>query len=1121
MRKTQAVETPAERITTFTYDDQNQLETLTQKGDANTSSATISFSYDSNGNIASITDALGHRLEVLEYDIAGNPLKIKDYLGFIWHYHYDVDERLKSITDPLNQTTSYEYDAAGNLTAVIDEAKNRWAFAYNLSDKLTQVVNPLQHNKKLIYNLDLRPIQVIDEEGKSHYSSYDNEGRLLTAIDGAGNEIVHHYDETPSNPVDSRVPVKIEFPTYSQLLSFDRLLRVTGITEVLDDNTRYSSHYEYDVGGNLTSYTDQQDNSTGYEYDALGRLIQITDALEGVTHYTYDARSNVIAITDANQNVTRYEYDKNDNLVKIIRPNEEATQYEYDAADNQTAKIDPQGQKVAYQYDELSRLTQVDYYAADNQTQPVKTVSLTYDYVGNLLSIEDGTTSAAYTYDALGRQKTERVNYGPFSLNYAYEYYANGLKKSFTGPSGKKVTYSYDDNNRLSAIDIPNAGRITYNQYHWNSPAKITLPGGSQVNLDYDPVMRLQSKVVKDPLKQVLMNYQYEYSPTDSLTKKITEHGEYRYEYDKLYRLLKATNPVLDDEHYTYDPLGNRLTASQVTEEATYDSNNALLSDNGAAFEYLNHNLVKKTKGDQVTHYDYNIENRLTEVKEDNTPLANYGYDPFGRRLWKEVEGVKTYFLYSDEGLVGEYDENGVEIKGYGYLPDSFWTSDPLFQTQNGSYYWYQNDQLGTPQKLTDNQGNIVWEAHYKAFGEAQVETDLIDNPLRFPGQYFDTETELHYNYQRDYDPSTGRYLQFDPIGLEGGLNGYLYAHSDPVNLYDPTGEIAPIIGIAATQYARCLAACAATNVIANAIGGAACGFVENNCWSSCLNPLNWGGRRPKLGKPRKSSPPESCPLPNCFSAGTLVHTEEGLKPIEEIQISEKVLSMDENTGTTSYQLVTDLIQGERQYRLVKITLDSGKSIEATAEHPFYIKGKGWNPASSLSVGQVLELHDGTLVVVKEVLTRVRRDLVYNLTVANTHNYFVGEDGVLVHNATGLRWNKGCLGPNDLDWRNTGKTLKDALNEAFKRTGQTCEEFQVTKWAKNVYGKSRPVEYRGPNQAEVNIDFPHEKELDKHGKWQTGPDAPHVGWQFGKKPKTVGHILLKEVPCGRTNSFDE
>ena len=108
---------------------------------------------------------------------------------------------------------------------------------------------------------------------------------------------------------------------------------------------------------------------------------------------------------------------------------------------------------------------------------------------------------------------------------------------------------------------------------------------------------------------------------------------------------------------------------------------------------------------------------------------------------------------------------------------------------------------------------------------------------------------------------------------------------------------------------------------------------------------------------------------------------------------------MDENTGKTSYQLVTDLIQGERQYRLVEITLYSGKSIEATAEHPFYIKGKGWNPASSLKVGQVLELHNGTTVVVKEVDTSVRRDFVYNLSVANTHNYFVGEDGVLVHNA--------------------------------------------------------------------------------------------------------------------------
>ncbi len=106
----------------------------------------------------------------------------------------------------------------------------------------------------------------------------------------------------------------------------------------------------------------------------------------------------------------------------------------------------------------------------------------------------------------------------------------------------------------------------------------------------------------------------------------------------------------------------------------------------------------------------------------------------------------------------------------------------------------------------------------------------------------------------------------------------------------------------------------------------------------------------------------------------------------------------DERTETTSYQPVMAVIQGEKQYQIIKITLDSGESIEATAEHPFYIKGKGWNPASSLKVGQALQLHNGTTVVVKEIDTSVRVGKVYNLTVANTHNYFVGGDGVLVHN---------------------------------------------------------------------------------------------------------------------------
>jgi len=137
----------------------------------------------------------------------------------------------------------------------------------------------------------------------------------------------------------------------------------------------------------------------------------------------------------------------------------------------------------------------------------------------------------------------------------------------------------------------------------------------------------------------------------------------------------------------------------------------------------------------------------------------------------------------------------------------------------------------------------------------------------------------------------------------------------------------------------------------------------------------------------------------NSFTADTLVHTENGLKPISEIKVGDKVLSYDERTETTRYQPVMAVIQGEQRYQLILITLDSGESIEATAEHPFYINGKGWNPANSLKVGQALQLHNGTTVVIKEIDTSVRLEKVYNITVANTHNYFVGVDGVLVHNA--------------------------------------------------------------------------------------------------------------------------
>jgi RHS repeat-associated protein len=181
------------------------------------------------------------------------------------------------------------------------------------------------------------------------------------------------------------------------------------------------------------------------------------------------------------------------------------------------------------------------------------------------------------------------------------------------------------------------------------------------------------------------------------------------------------------------------------------------------------------------------VEDRLVRVENEiDSVIAKYYYDPFGRRLWKEVDSVRTYFLYSDEGLIGEYDQNGAEIRSYGYAPNSIWTTDPLFVKSANAYYWYQNDHAGTPQKIIDTSGRVVWSAVYDSFGNIQIETAEIVNNLRFAGQYHDAETGLYYNLNRYYDPATGRYLRTDPYG--DGLNLFAYVFNRPNNFIDPQG---------------------------------------------------------------------------------------------------------------------------------------------------------------------------------------------------------------------------------------------------------------------------------------------------------------------------------------------
>ena len=113
---------------------------------------------------------------------------------------------------------------------------------------------------------------------------------------------------------------------------------------------------------------------------------------------------------------------------------------------------------------------------------------------------------------------------------------------------------------------------------------------------------------------------------------------------------------------------------------------------------------------------------------------------------------------------------------------------------QGSQYYFYHNDHLGTPQQMTSVSGAVVWAAEFGAFGKAQVdEGSSVVNNLRFPGQYYDSETGLHYNWNRYYEPGSGRYLRVDPVGFEDGANLFVYANNNPLKQSDYTGELSDV----------------------------------------------------------------------------------------------------------------------------------------------------------------------------------------------------------------------------------------------------------------------------------------------------------------------------------------
>ncbi|MFH1147589.1 MAG: right-handed parallel beta-helix repeat-containing protein [Pseudomonadota bacterium] len=780
VQRIEAAGIAGERITEYTYDVHGNRLTMKRTGDAATAEAITRMEYDEKGNLLNITDPEGNTTR-FTCDIMGNILARTDARAMIWFYAYDSPGRLMSKTDPLGSTTRSVYDGSGNRIKETDAEERTTTYDYNDNNRLVQVTDPAGNLIRFSYDDAGNLIELTDAEGKTIAYDYDPDGRVRIITDGNGNRISMQYEDFadlsyPFNTGGSGRPASIVYPTYEKRFTFDGRGREILAKEIGDAGVENSVESAYDLCGNVTGRTDSKGRTTHYEYDELNRLIRITRPENSATEYTYDDRDNVIAVRDSCGNVTRFEYDRNDRMTKEIRPLGRETHYFYNEAGSLSARVDAKGQRMAYGYDYAGRLTRVEYFTEADSDTPVRTVEFTYDKGGNLTSYHDGVTSAEYTYDGASRKTGEKVDYGAFELSCSHTYYKNGKRQGFAAPGGVSWQYGYDGNNQLESIFIPDQGYITCEAYTWNKVKSTSFPGGTRSEYIYDPFMRLESLSVEDPAENTILSHSYTYDGDASdILEKRTEGGGYSYVYDGLHRLLEAVSPDLGQETFTYDACGNMLTATGRLGTCSYNSNNELLGFGEFSFGFdANGHTVEKTFGEHRLNYSYDAGNRPAAVEENGTCLAAYYYDPFGRRLWKDAGGIRTYFFYAGEDLVGEYDQNGQETVTYGYDPESRGLSAPLFAKTGSGYSFFLHDISGNPVKAIAANGGIVWSADYDSFGKARVDaSSAIVNNFRAGGAYYDQETGLYCHGSRFFDPDLGRYLQPDPEAWKTGTNPY------------------------------------------------------------------------------------------------------------------------------------------------------------------------------------------------------------------------------------------------------------------------------------------------------------------------------------------------------------
>jgi len=824
-----------ERVWSYGYNAQGLLQSV--DGPRTDVQDITEFEYDTNGNRTAVINALGHRSEVIAVNERGLPEQVRDANGLVTELKYNSRGWLTSKTvqsDKGDSTTVYHYSGISDYG-----------------------------NQGLISSVTL-------PNGEEITYEYDSARRLVAQHNKAGERLEYSLD-MEGNRTEQRIYNATGALTFSQAQVFDELSRL--LASIGADGNAIG--YGYDKAGNRTSATDALGHNTSYAYDALNRLIATTDALDGAIKHTYDNANRVTSITDQRGLSTQYRYNSFGNKIAQVSPDTGETQYGYDEAGNMVSKTDARGVLTEYRYDVLGRVTDVIYPAAnddnihyryDNQQQT--------NSVGRVSHVSDASGEQVYSYNQFGQVSVLQSQIGVTRYNQAYDYDRNGQLVTQQYPSGRRVSYHYDAQGHLATVDTEFKDRsenvLTHMRHQPFGPlTTLGYGNGTQLQIGQDNNYRIRTQQLFNAANDPLYHRGYDYDANSNIVG-ITDYNKPAanqvFVYDALSRLTDATGNY-GTLGYGYDAVGNRISRTQNNrlEDYTYAENsNRLLNvisegeQGDLQTRTLDYDAVGNITSDSANLnakiLGFGANNRLEQVTVSNgntDTVAAYQYNAKGQRVVKQVNGKTLHFHYDTENrLLAETTETGTPIREYIYAANQRIALVDYQQNTQGVVYFMVNDHLGTPQLLLDAQQQVVWSVNQSPFGEVKVEGS-VEQPLRFPGQYADVETGYSYNYFRDYDPTLGRYIESDPIGLEAGVNTFGYVMGNPVLNNDSYGLTAETSGSGnyyASEYLAFRGALTLTNTVSRVPPYSAGSIIYTE--RSHLNFAHWEPTHRVLGIP-------------------------------------------------------------------------------------------------------------------------------------------------------------------------------------------------------------------------------------------------------------------------------